>query len=155
MSISTCVASVIWLSTAAVVLCGPSRATEPLRTERPCAALETGPARTVTRIIDGETVELDDSTELRLIGALAPRAIDVSADPGTWAPEGKAREHLKGLLLGKSIELAFGGEVTDRYGRLQAQAFLIEAEKRRWVGAPGGAGPRPRLRVGRQSGLRR
>src|SRR5581483_9604137 len=39
-----------------------------------CAGLEEGPTRSVARIIDGETVALDDGSELRLIGALAPRA---------------------------------------------------------------------------------
>ena len=48
-----------------------------------CAGLETGPMRTVARVIDGETVALDDGTELRLIGALTPRALDAGAEPGT------------------------------------------------------------------------
>jgi len=98
-----------------------------------CGGLEPGPARTVTRIVDGETVALDDGTELRLVGALAPRAIDVGAEPDRWPMEAAAREALHGLVLGKSIELAFGGERMDRYGRLRAHAFLIEGEARRWV----------------------
>ena len=98
-----------------------------------CAALEAGPARTVARIIDGETVALDDASELRLIGALAPRAIDAGADPGMWPLEIAAREELRALILGKSVALAFGGERTDRYGRLQAHAFWAEADRRRWV----------------------
>ena len=40
---------------------------------------------------------------------------------------------LRALVLGKSIELAFGGERFDRYGRLQAQAYWKEGERRRWV----------------------
>jgi endonuclease YncB( thermonuclease family) len=39
----------------------------------PCTGLLPGPARTVTRVIDGETLALDDGTELRLIGADAAR----------------------------------------------------------------------------------
>ncbi len=99
----------------------------------PCAGLETGPMRTVARVIDGETVALDDGTELRLIGALAPRAIDAGAEPGTWPLELAAQEELRALILGKSIELAFDRERTDRYGRLQAHAFWMEGEQRRWV----------------------
>jgi endonuclease YncB( thermonuclease family) len=98
-----------------------------------CTGLVAGPARTVTRILDGETVALDDGTELRLIGALAPRAIDAGADPGMWPLEVTAQEELRALILGKSIELAFGGERTDRHGRLQAQAFWMEGDRRRWV----------------------
>ena len=71
--------------------------------------------------------------ELRLIGALAPRAIDAGAEPGMWPLEIAAQEELRALVLGKSIELAFDGARTDRYGRLQAHAFWMEGEQRRWV----------------------
>ena len=98
-----------------------------------CADLEPGPARTVTRVLDGETVALDDGTELRLVGALAPRAIDAGAEPGMWPAEIAATEEVRALLLGKSVELAFGGERGDRYGRLQAHAYIREGEERRWV----------------------
>jgi hypothetical protein len=40
---------------------------------------------------------------------------------------------LRDLVLGKSVALAFAGERTDRYGRLQAHAFLVGAEARVWV----------------------
>src|SRR5438876_6042977 len=98
-----------------------------------CTGLEPGPARTVTRIIDGETAALDDGTELRLIGALVPRAIDAGTEPGTWPAEIAAKEELRALLLGKSVELAFGGERSDRYGRIQAHAYVREGDDRRWV----------------------
>jgi micrococcal nuclease len=104
-----------------------------------CAGLEPGPARTVTRVLDGETVVLDDGRLLRLIGALAPRAIDADADPGAWPLEAAAAGALRILVLGKSIELGFAGERSDRYGRVLAQAVLIEpaaGEKgQRWVQA--------------------
>jgi micrococcal nuclease len=99
-----------------------------------CAAgLTPGPTRTVVRVLNGETAALDDGTELSLIGALAPRAIDLDADPGAWPAETAATEALRGLVLGKSVELRFGGEHADRYGRVRAHAFLIEGEERRWV----------------------
>lgn len=101
--------------------------------EPACAGLALGPARTVTRIIDAETVALDDGGELRLIGTLAPRAIDVGGEPGQWPLEIAAREELRALTLGRSIELGFGGERTDRYGRLQAHAFIRQGDERRWV----------------------
>ncbi len=125
---------VVWLAIGAaaiVPLPAPAAAQVPPQTD--CAALEAGPTRTVTRIIDGETVALDDGRELRLIGSLAPRAIDVGLEHGAWAMETKTRDALGDLLLGKSIELKFGGARTDRYGRLQAHAFLVEREQRRWV----------------------
>jgi micrococcal nuclease len=89
--------------------------------------------RTVIRVIDGETVGLDDGSELRLIGALAPRALDVGLGAGAWPAEAKSRDALSEFLLSKSIELKFDVARLDRYGRLQAPAFLIEGEQRRWV----------------------
>jgi micrococcal nuclease len=118
----------------AVALAPASRPALALDEARPaCAGLEPGQTRTVARIIDGETVALDDGAELRLIGALAPRAFDVGAEPGTWPAEIAATQELQAMLLAKSVELAFGGERNDRYGRLQAQAYVREGEVRRWV----------------------
>jgi endonuclease YncB( thermonuclease family) len=101
--------------------------------DTPCGRLEPDRTYSVTRILDGETVVLDDGRELRLIGALAPRAVDADAEPGTWPMETATLEALRALVLGKSIALGFAGARTDRYGRLQAHAFLIEGEARRWV----------------------
>jgi endonuclease YncB( thermonuclease family) len=99
-----------------------------------CAGLEPGPIHSVTRVLDAETVALDDGRELRLIGVLAPRALDADAEPGAWPMETSATEALRALVLGKSIELRLlPDERTDRYGRLQAHAFLIEGDARRWV----------------------
>ena len=112
---------------------GSSLATEP--NAYPCAGLVAGPTRTVTRIIDAETVALDDGSELRLIGALAPRAIDVGADPGAWPLEVAAQAELMALILAKPVELLFGGEHADRHGRLLAHAFWSDGGRGRWVQA--------------------
>jgi endonuclease YncB( thermonuclease family) len=101
--------------------------------EPACPGLEPGPTRSVTRVVDGETVGLDDGSELRLIGALAPRAADVGAAPGTWPAEAAAVAELAALMLGRSVALRFGGERSDRFGRLQAQAYLPEGDALRWV----------------------
>ncbi len=98
-----------------------------------CTSLEPGPQRTVARIIDGETVALDDGRGLRLIGALAPRALDAGAESGAWPLEAAASEALGAFVLGKSITLGFVGERVDRYGRLQAQAYVIDGLHEHWV----------------------
>jgi endonuclease YncB( thermonuclease family) len=59
--------------------------------------------------------------------------MDVGAEPGLWPLEITAREEVRALLLGRSLELAFGGDRLDRYGRLQAHAFWMEGDQRRWV----------------------
>ena len=40
---------------------------------------------------------------------------------------------MQALVLGKSVVLGFGGARIDRYGRLLAQAYLIEGDQQRWV----------------------
>jgi endonuclease YncB( thermonuclease family) len=129
----TLVRSVLCTLAAAAILralAGAASAAEPAG---PCAGLEGGPTRSVARVLDGETLLLDDSREVRLIGALAPRAIDTDAEPGAWPMETAATETLRALVSGKSIELRFAQERVDRYGRLQAHILLIEGTARRWV----------------------
>lgn len=96
-------------------------------------SLQPGPTRTVTRIIDGETIALDDGTEVRLIGALAPRARDAGADDGAWPLEEAAKTSLAELTLGKRVELAFGANREDRYGRHLAHLFTSDGAVRLWV----------------------
>ena len=47
-------------------------------TDTETCTLQAGPTRSVVRVIDSETVLLDDQQEVRLIGALAPRSPDFS-----------------------------------------------------------------------------
>lgn len=123
----------VWLAVAICAGLWPARGDDAPRLAVSCSGLQPGPTRTVARIVDGETLALDDGTELRLIGALAPRAIDAGAEAGAWPLEERSREALGALALGKSIELRFGGERIDRYGRLQAHAFLVDGDQRRWL----------------------
>jgi micrococcal nuclease len=95
--------------------------------------LEPGPIRTVTRVVDGETLVLDDGKVIRLIGALAPRARDASASPGAWPPEIDTIKALSDLVLAKKIKLAFAGRRADRYGRVLAQVFLEDRGGEEWV----------------------
>jgi micrococcal nuclease len=95
--------------------------------------LEPGAAHTVTGVIDGETVTLDDGSSVRLIGSLAPQAVDVGAAAGAWPAEADATRMLSDLVLGKSVQLAYGGRRTDRYGRHLAHLFLSSNEGSTWV----------------------
>ena len=111
-------------------------------TQRTACTLAPGPTRAVAKVIDAETILLDDNTEVRLIGALAPRRPDESADLAYWPPERDAKAELERLVLGKSVTLAFSGRRADRYGRTLAQVLVeptateAEAEpgaERTWV----------------------
>lgn len=117
---------------ACTVVTGPAHAQSDATSPQACA-LEPGSTRTVTRIIDGETVALDDGREVRLIGALAPRARDANAAPGAWPLEEAAKTSLAEITLGKRVELAFGPAREDRYGRHLAHLFVNENGRRLWV----------------------
>lgn len=103
-------------------------------TARAECQLEPGPHRTVARIIDGETLGLDDGSEVRLAGALAPRAYDASAATADWPPERAAVEALTALAKGRNVVLGYVGTARrDRQNRHVAQVFVIEDGKETWV----------------------
>ena len=95
--------------------------------------LERGPARAVVRVVDAETIALDDGSEVRLVGALAPRAPDAGVDASFWPPEREAIAALSDLVLGRSVTLASAGRRTDRYGRQLAHAFVLRDGDETWV----------------------
>jgi endonuclease YncB( thermonuclease family) len=114
------------------VIASPARAEDDGTSAESCA-LEPGATRTVTRIIDGETLALDDGREVRLVGALGPRARDAGAEAGAWPLEEAAKTSLAQLTLGKRVELAYGPIREDRYGRYLAHVFVNENGRRLWV----------------------
>lgn len=90
-------------------------------------ALANSEARSVTKVLDGETMVVDGGGEVRLIGAMAPRGSDAAAAGDAWAPADLAKAGLEALVAGKNIQLAFAGRRTDRYGRLLAHVFVDRA----------------------------
>jgi endonuclease YncB( thermonuclease family) len=77
----------------------------------------------VREVIDGDTLVLDDGTEVRLVGTMAPKLPLGRPGYPTWplAPEAKAE--LESLVLGREVGLGFGGNEWDRHGRLLAQLW--------------------------------
>ncbi len=128
--------AIVYLSTAccipAIVWCSPAFA-EPEVAEPASCTLDPGGIRTVARVIDAETLALDDGSELRLIGALPPRAHDSGATVGAWPIEADTVRLLTSLVLGRSIKLAYGHRRTDRYGRHLAHVFLGQGSTATWV----------------------
>jgi endonuclease YncB( thermonuclease family) len=123
----------LWITTAMLACLLSSAcvaaADEPPAEER--CALEAGATHTVVSVADAETIVVDDGSEVRLIGALAPR----SPSPGIadWPRERAAREALERLLVGRNVELKFAGRRSDRYGRLLAHAFVSDGSDAVWV----------------------
>ena len=88
------------------------------------AVLSTAPAdlvptrtASVTEIIDGDTVILDDGREVRLIGLQAPKLALGREGFVEWPLAEEARRALAELTLGRSVSLAYGGRTVDRHGR--------------------------------------
>lgn len=107
----------------------------PAAADVPRCELESGPARAVVKVIDAETLVLDDKSQVRLIGALAPRALDGGAETGAWPLAEAAKAELERLALGRSVELGFAGRKADRYARQLAQVFVRDGEQRIWLQA--------------------
>ena len=97
-------------------------------------SLSEGGAARVKKIVDGDTVLLEGviegSNEVRLVGIQAPKL--PLGRPGfkKWPLADDAKDRLESLVLGKTIELKFGGRRMDRHGRLLAHLY---SENGRWV----------------------
>lgn len=87
----------------------------------------------VARVIDAETVALEDGDTVRLAGALAPSAPIWWSGEAPWRAEARTRAALERIVMGKAVRLAFRGRERDRHRRLLAQMFLAEGEGEPWV----------------------
>lgn len=126
------VSCLVLLAAPSAALAGPA---EPGTTsEPPPCTLKAGATHTVVAVIDAETLELDDGSEVRLAGILAPSPPAFVTADAVWPPDRQAREALKGLLLGENVELAFAEPQRDRWNRLVAHVFVVDAAgQREWV----------------------
>lgn len=79
---------------------------------------EAGESGAVTRVVDGDTLELDGGLVVRLAQIEAPR---VRADDPAGAAAAAA---LTALVQGKTVQLRYGGLRRDRRGRALAQVFV-------------------------------
>ena len=70
----------------------------------------------VSRVIDGDTVELEDGRKLRYIGIDTPELVHPDKATECFAKE--AMEENKRLVDGKTVRLESDVSETDRYGRL-------------------------------------
>lgn len=90
----------------------------------PCA-LATGESLGVARVVDGETLLLDDGREVRLVGALAPKPDVLSVALDSWPTARETARALEALVAGRTVTLRYEGRRRDRYGRVLAQAFAV------------------------------
>lgn len=97
-----------------------------------CEGLRDGPKGTVTEIVDGDTLLLDTGLVVRLIGMQAPKLALGRPDFADWPKANEAKAALIALALKKPVQLRYGGEQVDRYGRALAQVF-VQGDNPVWV----------------------
>ncbi len=98
-----------------------------------CAQLRMETGGVVAEVTDGDTLVLDDSRVVRLIGTQAPKLPLGREGFPTWPLAPEAKEALGELALGKEVLLGYGGEEIDRYGRQLAHVFVGKPEASLWV----------------------
>jgi endonuclease YncB( thermonuclease family) len=74
---------------------------------------------TVSRAIDGDTIELENGEVVRYLGIDTPETVHPDEPVECFGPE--ASERNKQLVEGKAVELQSDGPNTDSYGRLLRQ----------------------------------
>lgn len=82
--------------------------------------------RTVTRVIDGDTIHVNtdhgEDEKIRLIGIDSPEMYIEDQDPQPYARE--ARKYLSDLVLHKRIRMHYDVDRYDKYGRTLAYIYL-------------------------------
>lgn len=89
-----------------------------------CITLNQGPLYPVARVVDGDTLKLQDGRSVRLIGINTPEVDhdDQPAEPGGI----KAQEVALRLVQGKAVRLRFEEDRQDEHGRWLAHVFLAD-----------------------------
>lgn len=85
---------------------------------------------TVTQIVDGDTLVLENKMEVRLVGLQAPKIALGRKDFKEWPLGYEAKDVLGEITMGKEVSLYYGGRKMDRYGRILAHLFLEDGT---WV----------------------
>ncbi len=84
-----------------------------------CALSTRSPPRAVVSVIDGATLSLDDGTQVRLIGALAPTALDAAPAPRRSAQQsedhGEHAQHQSPVTTSASGSAAATGSTPDTW----------------------------------------
>jgi micrococcal nuclease len=78
--------------------------------------------RTVTRVVDGDTIILNGNERVRLIGVDTPETVHPQEPVEYYGTEASA--FTKRLCEGKSVRLEYDWQKQDKYGRTLAYVYL-------------------------------
>lgn len=98
-----------------------SRVAEPVAVQEPINSAASSSAR-VARVVDGDTIELEDGSKVRYIGVNTPESVDPRRPVGCFGKEASA--YNKSLVSGKVVQLVGDVGDTDKYGRLLRYVYL-------------------------------
>jgi micrococcal nuclease len=76
----------------------------------------------VTKVIDGDTIELENGQKVRYIGIDTPETVDPRRPVGCFGKE--ASDKNKELVLNKKVQLIKDVSETDKYGRLLRYVYV-------------------------------
>jgi len=79
----------------------------------------------VTRVIDGDTIEIEGGEKVRYIGVDTPELHHPNKPVQHFAEE--AYKYNRDLVVGKDVYLVFDVQRRDRYGRLLAYVFVEDS----------------------------
>lgn len=96
--------------------------TVPTSIESPAVQHANREVVTVTRVVDGDTIEITGGRKLRYIGINTPESVDPRRPVQCFGKE--ASERNKELVLGKQVEIEKDVSETDKFGRLLRYVYL-------------------------------
>jgi endonuclease YncB( thermonuclease family) len=94
------------------------------------AGLTDGGSAAVASVVDGDTIVLEDGSQVRLVGIQAPKLPLGRPNFPAWPLAEDAKAALERLVLGRSVEMRHGGARRDRHGRHLAQLYMPDGT---WV----------------------
>lgn len=92
-----------------------------------CAQVQSGHEYYVSKVIDGDTIELDNGQRVRYLGLDAPETRKRQRETWVYAPEPYAEaamEFNRKLVDGKQVRLEFDVQKKDKYDRLLVYCFV-------------------------------
>ncbi len=95
-------------------------------------SLTAGETGIVARVIDGDSLVLENGLRVVLASIQAPKPGRHNKRSGQtdapWPLADEARDTLQALAAGKRVKLYYGGDKRDRYGRAVAQVYVLDKD---------------------------
>lgn len=88
----------------------------------PTSAATSADEVSLQRVVDGDTLLLEDGTRVRLIGVNTPESVKPDTPPEPWGAE--ASQFTRDFLAGGKLRLEYDGDRLDQFGRTLAYVWV-------------------------------